>query len=204
MPRPSARSREELRALVLREAQRIVSREGLAGLTTRKIAGAVGYAVGSLYLAFANQDDIILHLNAGTLDDLYAVLGAPSAGPPQARIVALGHAYLDFAGAHSRRWQAVFDYRHPDGGSLPDWYQDKIVRLFRLVETPLQELLPHASPTQISQAARALWGGVHGICTLAFSGKLDVVGAPVQEVLDNLMCNYLAGLKLRACEQIAF
>lgn len=201
MPRRSAHSREELRALVVQAARTIVVEEGLSGLTARKVARAVGYAVGSLYLVFENQDDIILHLNAHTLDDLYAFVCTEAAPQEEAaaRILALGHAYLHFAQQHSRLWQAVFEYRHPADPMLPEWYQSKIVRLFKLIEEPLGRLMSVSDPHRIAQAARALWGGVHGICLLAFSGKLDVVGADsVQELLNMLIHNYLAGLQTAA------
>jgi hypothetical protein len=53
---------------------------------------------------------------------------------------------------------------------------------------------PQHSRQEIGLAARALWGGVHGICVLALTGKLDVVG--VQSVVglaESLIKNYLAG-----------
>ena len=44
------------------------------------------------------------------------------------------------------------------------------------------------------QAARALWCGVHGICILAMTRKLDVVGVDsVQVLADMLISHYLQG-----------
>ena len=47
---------------------------------------------------------------------------------------------------------------------------------------------------EIAQAARALWGGVHGICILAVTGKLGGVGVEsVPDLAESLLINYLDG-----------
>ena len=72
MARRSEHSKEEIRDMALAAAQDIVKAEGLAGLSARKIAKKIGYTVGTLYLVFKNQDDLILTINARTLDALAA------------------------------------------------------------------------------------------------------------------------------------
>jgi hypothetical protein len=56
--------------------------------------------------------------------------------------------------------------------------------------------MPAANNAHIAQSARALWGGVHGVCILGLSHRLDVVGADsVEKLLQRLMLTYIAGLK---------
>jgi hypothetical protein len=48
---------------------------------------------------------------------------------------------------------------------------------------------------EIARAARALWGGVHGICILALTDRLDVTDPEsVEELSTILVRNFVAGL----------
>ena len=93
------------------------------------------------------------------------------------------------------RLQVVTGGDHfPEGKGMPDWFQEKVARMFSLVETGLEPLAGHHSQEEIAQAARALWGGVHGICILAITNKLRVTRVDsVQELIHSLMSNYLRG-----------
>ena len=61
-------TRDELAAMVVTAAEEIAAAEGLAGVTMRRLAAAVGYAPNSIYHAVGDMDEIVLRLNARTLD----------------------------------------------------------------------------------------------------------------------------------------
>lgn len=63
MGRRNEHTREELREISLRAAEQLVTAHGLDGLSARKVASAIGYTVGSLYMVFRNLDDLILQMN---------------------------------------------------------------------------------------------------------------------------------------------
>jgi hypothetical protein len=66
--------------------------------------------------------------------------------------------------------------------------------MFALVEEALQPIAKQHTHAEITQASRALWGGVHGICILALAGKLGVAGVEsVQDITKTLITNYLKG-----------
>ena len=45
---------------------------------------------------------------------------------------------------------------------------------------------------------RVLWSGVHGIATLAGSGKLSIITADsAMDLIDDLIANYVAGVAAR-------
>ncbi len=78
MGRRSDHSRDNLRAMILEAARAILAADGLRGLTARRIAKAIGYSPGTLYNFFTNIDELILHVNAQTLDVVYDRLSAAS------------------------------------------------------------------------------------------------------------------------------
>lgn len=196
MARRNDHSREEIRDMALRAAENLLDREGVTGLSTRKIATEIGYTVGSLYLVFHNLDDLIVHVNSRTLEQLAEQLDQATEGGGEAcdRIIELGRAYLDFASRHPGRWGLIFDHRLPPETALPDWYHRQVMALFDRVADLLAAVAPDRSPAARALAARALWSGVHGVCTLALGGKLDLAGITEAAALtDSLIRNYLSG-----------
>jgi AcrR family transcriptional regulator len=179
-------------------AHDIVNREALAGLSARKIASQIGYTVGTLYLNFRNLDDLIIQLNAQTLDELYQFLETSMHAHKliESHIPALSKAYIQYATEHKNCWSAIFEHRLPEGESLPDWYMEKVLNNFVLVENALRSYARHLNPKQIHQSSRALWCGVHGICVLALGGKIQMTGIDsIHHLTDHLIKTFLAGLK---------
>lgn len=196
MARRSDHSREELREMALAAAEHIVVQQGYEGLSARKVASAIGYTVGTLYLVFENLDELILHLNARTLDRLHARMSASQSQCHNARdcLLQLGQVYIRFADDDPHRFAMVFAHRSSEDRGLPAWYQEKIARMFALVEEQLEPLAKQHTRDEITQASRALWGGVHGICILAISDNLGVAGVDsVQDLTQSLISNYLKG-----------
>ena len=196
MARRSDHSRDQIHEMALSATERIVGEQGYQGLSARKVAGAIGYTVGTLYLVFDNLDDLILQVNGRTLDRLYARMVQEQAKQKQAkeRLLQLGHSYIQFACEEPHTWQMIFEHRLTGEREIPGWFQLKVARMFALVETGLEPLAAQHSPGEIALAARALWSGVHGVCILAVSDKLDVVGVEsVQNLTDLLVGNFLKG-----------
>lgn len=194
MARRSEHSLEEIKAMVLKAAESIVIDEGFEALTMRKIAMEIGYTVGSIYMVFANMSDLILHLNARTLDDIAAELEqAPDCGSDQC-VEELSKIYLRFASRNYNRWSMIFEHRLPQGIKVPDWYQEKVEHVFKRFEAQFARLAPGCPEAEKKKVARALWGGIHGISMLSLSGKLDIVGVDdVEESMILLVRNFISG-----------
>lgn len=171
MARRSEHSLDEIKEMVLDAAETIVINEGYAALTVRKIAMDIGYTVGSIYMVFANMADLVMHIKANTVDDLSAQLEQVPHCNPRRYIAELAKAYLRFAEQNFNRWSLIY----MQDAEVPEWYQQKIERIFSRIEAQFAQLTPCCSALPNKQAARALWSGVHGICTLSLTGKQDAV-----------------------------
>ena len=68
MARRSDHSPQELRAMIIDAAERLVAQGGTAAANAREIAAAIGYTPGTIYNHFANLDDLIRHVTARTVD----------------------------------------------------------------------------------------------------------------------------------------
>jgi AcrR family transcriptional regulator len=197
MARRSDHSREQIRQMALAAAEAIVAEHGYKGLSTRKVAAAIGYTVGTLYLVFDSQEDLVLQLNGRTLDALYEWLRArprPASASPRDNLLVLADAYIAYAQSETPRWNLLFDYVAAEGNELPEWYQAKLAKVFGLVEATLTPLADHRSLTEIRQAARVLWASVHGICTLKIRHRMDLAGGQTtDEMARMLVDNFLNG-----------
>lgn len=196
MARRSDHSRDEIREMALEAAASILEQEGAKKLTARNVANTIGYTVGTLYLVFRNLDDMVLHLNARTLDDLHDWLVArnDAGAAPQQQLQTLADAYIDYALSHTARWNLLFEAIAGDDENLPDWYLQRLGKVFGLIETALTPLADHQGQEAIVQAARVLWASVHGICTLKIRHRLDLAGGQsTGEMAAMLIHNFLAG-----------
>ncbi len=201
MARRSDHSRDEIKEMALKAALDILEHEGGKGLSARKVASAIGYTVGTLYLVFENQRDMVLHLNALSLEDLDAWIEkrtGPCAAPAEC-LQQLADAYIDYATAKSARWNLLVDPLVDEGSEMPDWYMSRLSRLFGRVEAILAPLTAERSELAIQQAARVLWAGVHGICTLKIRQRLDLAGGQTtSEMTQMLIENFLKGFASQA------
>jgi AcrR family transcriptional regulator len=190
------RNHDEIRLRVLDAAEAIAAVQGHAGLSARGIASAAGYTVGTLYLVFKNLDDLILQVNGRTLDRLHDHLQAnrpenPRDDPEKA-ITALACAYIAYAETESPRWNLLFERDAENGEPLPEWFRHKRQRVFGLVETVLRPLARDESEARC--AARVLWAGVQGICTLKIRQRMDLTGGQsAEEMAGMLIKNFLLG-----------
>ena len=194
MARRNDHSRDELHAMAIKAAQSIIVKDGVDGISARKIAQHIGYTAGTLYQAFDSLNDIILHANALSLSQLYDTLNRASSTqePARQRLLGIAEAYLHFAQQHHNQWAAIFQYRPPAQKTLPDWYASRIDALFLLVENNLEALSPKRAHPAIQTASRVLWSGVHGICILHTGNKLHVDGfANPLELVHSLIHYYL-------------
>ncbi len=196
--RRNEHNRETLRSLVIKAAASIVSEEGLTGLTARKIGAQLGYSPGNLYVLFTNLSDIIVHLNAATLDDMHAFCIARTHDPlpPCDRLRALARAYLEFAQTHRNRWLAVFEHKLTGRQSMPPWYQAKIHGLFSLVRGALADLRQVDEEALTWNETTAVWSAVHGVCVLSINQQLNLLNADytTADVIETLIDQLETGL----------
>jgi AcrR family transcriptional regulator len=190
MARRNKHSLDEIREMVLDAAETIIINEGYSALTARRIAMEIGYTVGSIYMVFANMADLVVHINAGTLDDLTEQMQQTPNCTPEQNIADLAKTYVEFASRNFNRWSMIF----VKNAGIPEWYQEKIKQMFSLAEAQFAQLAPSCSAQQGKQAARVLWSGVHGICILSLTRELDAVAIKdIEDAVALLVKSFIGG-----------
>ena len=197
MGRRNEHTQEQQREMALAAAELLVIKEGVAGFSMRKVAQAIGYTVGNLYLLFTNQDDLLAAINERTGDAIHTFLqdACDPHTDPRDRLRAMGEAYIEFAQRHPHRFRLMFEHQLPVEMQPRPTTDVRLRRLFELVEGNLRALLPDLKTEALRAAAAALWSAVHGVCTLAVSGKLKWSGLSDHRDLSNGVVDiFIAGL----------
>ncbi|MFO1242465.1 MAG: TetR/AcrR family transcriptional regulator [Rickettsiales bacterium] len=196
MARRSDHSRDELKALMIKAGLDLIRKDGLSGFSARKVAGKVGYTVGSVYHVFGSYDTLMLEMNAVTLDALKGdVLSALERTHRKEPLQVLANGYYEFARKNYAQWTALFEYRLQTEKKLPEWYRTKLRELFCLIE---EQLLAYCmdSKHEARRHAYVLWAGIHGICVLGLSGRLSVVGGQsTHALIQTFLKHYVMGIK---------
>jgi AcrR family transcriptional regulator len=205
MGRRSEHTLDEIKAMAIAAAEKLVIEHGVSHLTTRKVAAAMGYTSGTLYLVFKNVDDLILQINGRSLDKMQQHMRdfAKGCKAPRERVKALCMGYLDYANLNPNLWSLVFENRWNSGFSRPSWYQAKKMACFAPLEEELKLLAKGRSEDEVALAAGALWSAVHGVQVLHATGKLEAARtSPLERLavfqVENFLRGFLNGAKADA------
>ncbi len=168
--------RTRLKVRLLQIAERILEAEGLEGLQARRLAKEADCSVGTIYNIFNGLEGLIIASNTHTLRafgrNAELAIRRARDGALEDKLMALALAYLDFAIAHRKRLQAVFDFQIPDreGQAAPLPYDSDQARLFALIERTLEQHV--ADGMERARVARSMFAAVHGIVAMAIDRKL--------------------------------
>jgi AcrR family transcriptional regulator len=161
-PRP-APDLDLRRDQVIRAARDLAESDGWSAVTMRRLAGELGVTQPVLYSALASRQALIDAVALNGFDDLAVALEAADASP-----MARMRAYLGFAAAHPRLYEAMFSL--PSGLAFAvDDTPEPLQRAFR----GIRDVFPDADGTR----AEVAWSTLHGLATLGASGRLRASAA---------------------------
>jgi AcrR family transcriptional regulator len=156
-PRP-APDLDLRRDQIIEAARDLAEADGWPAVTMRRLAGQLGVTQPVIYSVFAGRQALIDAVALDGFSELAAALGAVDASP-----MARMRAYLDFAAANPRIYEAMF--------SMPSGMH------FAAEDTPeplhqafagFHEAFPDADGTR----AEVAWAAAHGLATLQAGGRL--------------------------------
>jgi AcrR family transcriptional regulator len=161
-PRP-APDLDLRRDQVVRAARDLAEASGWPDVTMRRLAGQLGVSQPVLYSAFAGRQALIDAVALAGFGDLATALEAADASP-RARM----KAYLDFAAAHPRVYEAMFMLPTNLAFAVHD-PPAPLQRAFRSI----QDAFPEADETR----TEIVWATWHGLATLEASRRIRVNAA---------------------------
>jgi AcrR family transcriptional regulator len=143
---------------VVRAARKVAESEGWTAVTMRRLAGVLGVTQPVLYSAFAGRPALVDAVALAGFADLAAALEAADAAPmPRMQ------AYLDFAAAHPRVYEAMFSM----STGLTFAAADTPAPLRRAF-AGIRDAFPGADEVRVE----LVWATLHGLATLQAGGRL--------------------------------
>lgn len=189
--------RDLLKKKIFDAALKRIEKNGLSGLRARDVALDAGCSLGSLYNAYNDLDDLILHINSQILSDLSKAISDDLNGfmPPEETLISIAQSYLDFAYKNYNLWSSVFGHAMQDGAPIPQWYTDKTNATFLTVVSPLTKLRPDLDEAEAYIMVKTLFSAVHGIVALNLQERFIAIPRDMLEVqLKEFVRTYVKGL----------
>jgi AcrR family transcriptional regulator len=156
-PRP-APDLDQRRDQVVRVARDLAESDGWAAVTMRRLAAELGVTQPVLYTAFASRQALVDAVALDGFGDIAAALEAVEAAPAERM-----RAYLDFAAAHPRIYEAMFLLP----SELP-FASDDTPEPLRRAFSALHAAFPDADGTRVE----VVWAALHGLAGLEAGGRL--------------------------------
>ncbi|WP_255506786.1 TetR/AcrR family transcriptional regulator [Mycolicibacterium sp. 018/SC-01/001] len=168
MPRRRTAS-DQVSAALLRAAETVLDRDGVAAVTVRSVAQEAGVAPMGVYNRFTNKDGLLTALALRAFDGLAAAIEVdPFGGTPADRLRRSAQGYRRFALAHPARYALIFAAGSPAADpASPVTARGREV--FGIL-VGLVAHLPLRRGLDPVEAAQAFWNAQHGAVTLETAG----------------------------------
>lgn len=171
MPR-AALSEDEIDAFrrkAVGAATRLFAEQGYEAVSMRSVAKAVGVSAMTPYRYFANKDELFAQVRteafrrfADAQQQAFA-----STEDPRQRLIALAHAYVDYALADPDAYRIMFELSQAPAGTYPELDRESGRAFSFLLRAT--EAVGAREPIVTAQLS---WAQVHGLVSLHLAGKL--------------------------------
>ena len=169
----SATKPANVRAAILDAARKLYFEHGADGVSARKIASAVGCSATTIYIYYRNIDDLLHHLRMEGFALLTQYLHDARGASATERILEMGKAYFRFGMEHSNYYEVMFFHRFREVPKA-DMIQREIYALTLLRDAVKSgiERGEIRGDVDLMVLTNGLWAEIHGITSLAVSGRL--------------------------------
>jgi AcrR family transcriptional regulator len=191
-----------LREDILTAAERLLLASGDSrSLSIRAIATAVGVTPPSIYLHFADRNELIFEVCDRKWRELVGMLDTAVAGltDPLERIERRGRAYVEFGVTHPEHYRVLLGSR---ADQVPEAYADQQLFTERLGFGPLIADLNAAMDagqverSEPTELCRVLFFAIHGLTEMLVSRRgLD--WPPTERLVDLMISTLISGIRSR-------
>jgi AcrR family transcriptional regulator len=194
MPRPATYDQDTREAL-LRAAGQILTEEGPAALTMRRLAAEVTATTSAIYALFGSKQEVLRAMYRQGFEGLARRLGEVDEDDPLGRVRALGLAYRRAARERPHLYQVMFACPVPEFAPSDEDSALSLSTLMTLREAVADAVRARAIHGDTETITVGLWGVVHGLTSLELSGALEVE-TTADSVWEATLSATLAGLSV--------
>ncbi len=167
----------DLENALIRAGVEILSKEGIEGLSLRKVAKRVGVSYAAPYAHFKDRQALIAAISTEGFKQLYNALDAAisaHADDPKQQLVEGAWAYVQFAMDNTDIFKIMFSgalEKEKDYPSFVEISQKTFDRVMDVVRACQSAGVLRPAPLELM--AVSVWGQVHGVISLALEGQIS-------------------------------
>ncbi|KZD00658.1 MULTISPECIES: TetR/AcrR family transcriptional regulator [unclassified Thalassospira] len=185
----------DVRNVLLQQAENILTDEGPAGLSLRRLARLTGVSEAAPYRHFDGKDGILAAVAIAAFERFAEQLESAAESHPdhEERIMALGAAYVQFAVENPQHFRLIFGRERPPLDQYPE-LRDAADNAFDVLQRAVTSVDRKAEMTLAEAAsaynrALAAWSRAHGIAMLVIDG---MIVPPADQDLSSFVLGLLA------------
>ena len=171
----------DLAPALIAAAARVITEEGIEGLSLREVARRAGVSVAAPYRHFESKRDLLAAVATAGFDRFAEVLREDQPEPeadPFDRLTHMGRRYVQFATEHSGFIQVMFGFDFEGLGDLPK-LEASGKRCFTTLHEFVRGCLGEDAPDmEVQVTAITAWSMVHGLSALINSKRIREFDTP--------------------------
>ena len=166
----------DLKNALIKAGVEILSKEGMEGLSLRKVAKRAGVSHSAPYAHFKDRQSLIAAISTEGFRKLYDELDnvvSAHADNPKEQLVEAAWAYVQFAMNNMDTFKIMFSgvlEKEKDYPSFVEISSKTFERLVEIVRNCQKAGVLRSDPSEL--VAVSVWGQVHGIISLALEGQI--------------------------------
>ncbi len=188
----------DFRESICESATRLFAEHGYAGVTLRAIAAELGCSPMTPYRYFADKEAIFASVRAAAFDRFAAVLRtAAGCSDAEARLVALGDAYVQFALEEPHAYRIMFELDQTPASHDQELRCAEANAWNELRDSVVYAVRAGVVAGDPNLLAHCYWAALHGVVSLHLAGKLQL-GRSLEELVSPMLRAVLDGTRPHA------
>jgi AcrR family transcriptional regulator len=167
----------QLRERILTHSRDILIKEGLAGLSMRRIASGLEVSATAIYGHFSGKDELLLTLIEESVNMLTDRLRevAESQADPLDKLRGMAEAYVDFGLARPQEYEIMFAIRPEEMPRYPKEKFREVRAAYDLIAQAIREavVMRMLEEDEPDLAAYSIWAQLHGVVSVILNRRLD-------------------------------
>lgn len=185
----------DLKNALIEAGIKILAKEGVSGLSLRKVAKEAGVSHSAPYAHFADKQSLIAAISTEGFKQLYAELDEAilaHSGNPKEQLLEGAWAYVQFAMKNTGTFKIMFSgvlEKEKDYPAFVEISRKTFEKVTDVVKACQDAGTLHAAPPDVM--AVAVWGQIHGVISLILEGQVSHV------VLDRFSIREIVSVALK-------
>lgn len=197
---PKPKSEEQLckdKEKIIVIALGIIRKQGLEGLTMRKLSAKLHMSAANMYNYFYSKDEIYLHILITGFELLHKQLlqSISNVKDPVEQLGRFLRAFVRFGMENAAYYELMFstqdpkslEFTHSPAEELARKEKADAMRSFALLSSLVSACLPEKPQDEIFTISTRIACELHGCVHLYHTSIIKEIGAPMKRVLDNLI-----------------